>query len=766
MKRTGFIISTYLLRNILPYFAASWMILTVIMFVQQAGRYSEIFFGINIPGDLAWQLTIALVPNVVAFTCPMAILVGTIIGLTKLQGDSELVAMRASGVGNVQIALPIMLLGVLLSGFAFLVNLEGVPLAARLVRTVALQTALKKLESPIEPGLFNREVAGFTIYVRDGDLETGRWRNIFIYNEDPRNNSVRLITSSEGRIDTTGPASELVLDKAVVTTLPTIPGQGKYVSENLGNVRFAIRTSRTEVLEKLTNAQLSMEELGLEQLAEYASTLQGKEKVEAQLLQNRRLLLSITPFVFCLLGTVIVLRLNRGGRNFGMALALTVLVLYYVLAFMGEQMARTGSIGVWTATLLPLAGSALLMLAFGFSGRLDVRFGRAIDRGVAGFRRLRPLGQKLQFRNRFMDVTTGIRDFDLVRELTKKYLLTVFFLALIFVIFTAFELWKYAGAFAGGVPLLFKYLGYLLPLVYTQIAAPATMIAVLATYAIKSRQNEIVTWASAGQSIYRLLLPCFLVTLLIGGVNWSIQEYLLPAANLRQDEARNAIRNRGEPPKPAGRTWTASGGRIYSFLPADPVNTDHRGTSPVMRDVSVFEFSPDGGVLNVALRSAEAVWSGSELTMRGNVERNDLSSGRVSTTFTSEIHLPEAQNPVVETQLKPSQLSTAGLKDRVKAAESESDKRSLEVLIERRYSTLVLPLVMALFTAPFALSLSHKRRAVSIGGAVGVWLMFAGAASVCEQLGLNGSLPPRVAVWAPILVFACLGAYMIARSRT
>ncbi len=187
MKQIGWIISKYLLGAIVPYFAFAWLLLSVILFVQQAGRYSDIFFNANIPSSLIWQLTVALIPNVIAFTCPMAMLVGTIIGLAKMQTDSELVAIRASGVGNVQIAVPIMLLGIVLSAFAFVVNLYGVPLAASLVRNVALQTAIKKLESPLEPGVFNTEVAGYTIYVKGGDLETGRWKNIFIYSEESTN---------------------------------------------------------------------------------------------------------------------------------------------------------------------------------------------------------------------------------------------------------------------------------------------------------------------------------------------------------------------------------------------------------------------------------------------------------------------------------------------------------------------------------------------------------------------------------------------------
>ena len=133
-KQISLIVSRYLLSAILPYFSFAWLLLTVILFVQQAGRHADMFFNADIPATLVWQLAVALLPNVVAFTCPMAVLVGTIIGLTKMQGDSELVAIRASGVGTWQIAVPILIHGLLLSGFAFLVNLEGVPIAAGRVR--------------------------------------------------------------------------------------------------------------------------------------------------------------------------------------------------------------------------------------------------------------------------------------------------------------------------------------------------------------------------------------------------------------------------------------------------------------------------------------------------------------------------------------------------------------------------------------------------------------------------------------------------------
>ncbi|MFT3745195.1 MAG: LptF/LptG family permease [Pyrinomonadaceae bacterium] len=564
MKQVGWLISRYLVGAVVPYFAFSWLLLSVILFVQQTSRYSDILFSVNLPTNLIWQLTIALIPNVIAFTCPMAMLVGTIIGLTKMQGDSELIAIRAAGVGNLQIALPIMILGLLMSGFAFLVNIKGVPMAASLMQKVALETALKKLESPIEPGVFNTEVNGYTIYVKGGDLETRTWKNIFIYSEDLPNNSLRLITSRNGRIDTTGQNSELVLENATVSTLPIDPGAGKYVSENISDLRFAIKTKRNELIDKVKLTELRPEELGLQQLSDYAETKTGPERTEAQIQLQRRIILSITPLVFCLLGTVIVLRFNRGGRGFGIAMALGVLVGFYLLTFLGEQLARVGAISVLASSLIPLAGSIGAIVWLSLSRRIDIlrNMADSISRTLA---RSIKRSDRVQTRNLFMDLTTGLRDFDLIRNLVVNFGLTLLFLTAIFIIFTAFELWRFAGTFSGGIELLGKYLLYLLPFVYLQIAPSAAMIGTLATYVIKSRNNEIVTWTSAGQSVYRLLVPCFLLTLLLGAGNWLVQEKVLPTANRRQDETRSLIRNRGVPIQTSGKHWVASEKRIYSF---------------------------------------------------------------------------------------------------------------------------------------------------------------------------------------------------------
>ncbi len=771
--RFGWTIFAYLIRAVVPYFVFSWLLLSVVLFVQQGSRFSDIFFSANIPSSLVWQLSFALIPNVIAFTCPMAALVGVIIGLTKMQADSELVAIKAAGIGHLSIFLPIIALGIVLSCFAFLVNLKGVPLAAGVVRQVALRTALYKLESPIEPGVFNTEVAGFTIYVKQGDIEKGSWKNIFVFNADENTGTTRLITSSSGRIDYSGDRSELVLKDAVSTTFSQPSGgEEKFFSERIGEVRYAVKTKRSEIVGRLNSGELSPEELGLSDLSNYAKSKDGRERVEARLLWQRRIMLSVTPLLFCLLGAALVLRYNRKSRGFAIVSALVALIAYYLLSFLGEQLARTGKIGVTAAALFPLVASAAVILWLLLSGRFP-KVGRISELLREKVSALKPSMRGLSAPNLLRDLTTGLRDFDLAADLIKFYFLSLAFFGTVFLIFTAFELWKFAGTIDNGIGLLTRYLLYLIPFIYLQLAPSAAMIATLTTYVLKSRQNEIVTWTSAGQSVYRLLLPCFFFMTILGVVNWQIQERIAPTTNQVQDEVRTQIRSRGLTANRSGKLWVANDYRIYSFEldnnASDNAQRPNLSCSGVcsVKNLTIYEFARDNTRVQSVYRVQQARWDRNRIIFSSEGDRLDLGEDRIArSNVKTGMELAEDQNPFGEIRSKPSHLNSSETRQQAANSESEVEQRSFQVALQKKYSTAFLPIVIALFTAPFALSLSRTGKAATTGYAVGLWLLFMGVTSVFEQLGLNGTLDARVAIWGPLLLFALLGIFLLSRIRT
>ena len=762
-------ISRYVLATVAPYFLISWLLLSVVLFIQQGSRFSDIFFSANLPSSLVWQLAIALVPNVIAFTCPMAVLVGVVIGLSKMQGDSELVAIRSSGIGNLQVSSPLIAAGILLSAFTIIVNTVGVPMAAAIVRDVAIRAAIFRLESPVEPGTFNTEIADFTVYVRSGDIGTGRWRGIFIYNEDKSVGLVRLITGETGRVDSDDENSELVLENAAVTSYSIGSGPEKYISERVGETRIAVKTRRGELVERLASAEPVPEEMGMFELAAFAATREGKERLDAEILWQRRALLSVAPLLFVFLGVSLVLRYNRGGKGFGILIALAGLIGFYLLAFLGEQLARINVFPVFISSLLPIVGVLIFTLWFNLSGRLSLSFSTPWT-SLRGSISSREKG-KLQRRNLLVDVTTGLRDFDLAATLAAYFALTLVFLGSVFLIFTAFELWRFAGAIDGGIWLLFRYLVFLLPFVYLQLAPSAAMIAVLATYVIKSRQNEIVTWTAAGQSISRLLVPGLVFALLIGVANWQLEERIAPLTNTVQDSLRNQIRGRASSETLNGRRWIADGDRIITFEQTSA--SDNERPDPEIcvagcpvSDVQIFELSNKGANLQKVYRSRTAFLDASGLTAESGFREIRLENGGIVATREGEVTNVPVTLPTLAVSGKPSQMNIAAARARAASSRSPVEQRVFSMAVEKKYSSIILPFVIALFTAPFALSLSRKGKVVTISYAVGLWFLFVGVSSVFEQLGQAGTLGPKLAVWAPLCFFTLLGLFLMSRVRT
>ena len=763
MRRFSPLISRYVFQAILPYFGFAWLLLSVILFVQQAGKHSDLLFSAALPNSLIWQLTIALIPNVIAFTCPIAALVGVIIGISRMQGDSEMVAIRAAGVGNLQISLSVIILGILLSLFALFINMKGVPFAAGIVKDVVLRAAIHKMESPVEPGVFNSELAGYTVYVKSGDMEKGVWRNIFIHQEDKEKKQTRLITAKEGRIDSEENDSEIVLKDASVTTFDNLKEE-KIATENVEDLRLLVQTKRKEIIERLSKAEDTPQAMGLQELAEYSSTVEGEKRVEAEILWQRRILLSITPLLFALLGAALVTRFNRGGRGFGVVLALVSLVVYYLLTLLGEQLARTGVVSVFTAGAIPFLTSIIVIGWFFTSQRLFIARNLSGGKLYAIFKRAGSASSETSsslFRRSYFDFPSGILDLDLIWNLIKNYVLTLGFLTSIFLLFTAFELWKFAGTIENGVLLLTSYLLYLTPFIYIQIAPSALMIATLATYTIKSRQNEVVTWTAAGQSIYRLLLPCFLLMIVVGFLNFGVQESLLTEANRKQDALRAQIRSRNKIVDKRETQWVAVGDNIYSFVKDASDNETKNATS-----FHRYEFDPDTFRLRSLTKANRVQWNGKRIDFLSPTQQFKWQNGKAVATQAQSSGIEVSRNPFEQTITKPSHLDISETYYKVHNSGATIDQRTYRISLYKKYATPFLPFIITLFAAPFALSLNRKGNVLTLGYAVAIWLLFMGVTNVFEQLGSSGYLLPLIAVGGPLLVFALFGIYLLSRIRT
>lgn len=769
MRSGRFLIQRYIIAAITPYLLMALLLLTAILLAQQSGRLAEILLVARVPTDLLADFSFSLIPNVLVFALPTAMLVGALVGLSRMGTDSELVAMRAAGIGTWQILWPVLLLGCMLTLAALWVNLMLAPEAARSLRRATIRAALYKMDSPVEPRTFNTEIPGYVIYVKDGDKVRGQWGRVFLFAQ-PKEGPTRLVTARSGRIDSSAERSELVLSDAISTSFAAKEGQGGAASratERLEQLRFLLDTGRKELLGDLRKEEARPEEMYWSELL--ASGATNRESRERQTLAHRRLAFSMGPLIFALLGAGLGLRVRKGGRGFGLLLSLGVLLAYYLLSLFGEQLARSGAVpalaGTWAANLLTTGWALLLLLKrrgrfYGL--RLPFTFSRraagpqpesaSSSRGEA-----RGVGRRLLGFPSLLDKTV-------IRAITLSFVTVLAALTALILVFTLFELWKWIVERGTGARTVLEYMLYLLPFVSVQLASPSMLVAVLVSYALMARRSEAIAWWACGQSVFRLALPGLFASVCAGLLLWGVQERLMPAANIRQDALRAQIRTgTARAATQAGRVWLASTetGRIYSY--------SYDGAGGQLNDVSIYEFDREGIHLSRIIKGERADWTNDGRMFLEGVEETYMDGLQMVSRQSARLELERSDSsdlfkPWTD---KPSQLSAKELSAYIKTIRRKGEAVApLMVALQRKYADPFGVVVMALVGIPLALAFGRRSAVAALSYAVAVGLAFWGVTSGSQQMGVYGFLPPTVAAWAPVVIFGATGTYLLARTRT
>ncbi|HEX8161404.1 MAG TPA: LptF/LptG family permease [Pyrinomonadaceae bacterium] len=775
--RTGrLLLGRYVVGSIAPYLLLTFVILTAVLLTQQAGKMAEALGAARASLSFALELLLGVLPGIVLFTLPMAVLIGTATGFARMGSDSELVVFRASGLSNWRLTLPPLALGLACALFTVFDAFVVAPAATRSARQAALRATIERLETPIQPGTFNTQLPGKLIYVREGDEASGEWRKVFIHWSEP-GGDLRLVTARSGRIDLTGDQTELVLHDAMVTTLPSSPPSGRVaataqravVTEKSEQLRVRLSTGRSALLSQLARAE-DYEEMGWAALLE--SWRSGPINKRRELLSSvhKRMALAMTPLPFVLLGVGLGGRARKGGRAFGAVLAVASMIIFYLAFLGGDYLSRTGTVspfvGAWFATLLALAAGVILVSLGANKSYSLLPVKKLSGRRAAAPRR----GGEGSGATTLRQISfLGLLDRSIIGTLIWYFALALLGLVGVFLIFTFFETLRFVAADGSRSRVVTLYLLYLSPLAATSVAPVATLISILVTYALMARRSEAISWWSSGQSLYRLALPSLWFVCGVCALLWLVQERVLPGANVRQEELRSRLRSGPVRADTAsGYLWLAASARkLYSYK--------YDAETGAVKEPTLYEFDPEGvfleGVVwgNVAEQSLEgggvALESASYLKiLPAKAWEGTKASGDV---FTDEATRFQLFKPELK---KLTEYSTDELSKHLKNAVAHGAGREqiayLTIALWRRRLDPLSPAVMWINGLPLALAFGRKSAMMPLLIAIATGVLYWLGANLFSQIGAYGLLPPQAAVCALPLLFALTGTYFFSRAKT
>jgi LPS export ABC transporter permease LptG len=307
---------------------------------------------------------------------------------------------------------------------------------------------------------------------------------------------------------------------------------------------------------------------------------------------------------------------------------------------------------------------------------------------------------------------------------------------------------------------------FLTPKLIYDSAPWSVVVAVLVTFALLSKSNEVTAMKACGVSLYRLAAPVLAASAVISGGLFAFDHYYIPEANRIQDGILNEIKGRPAQRYLSGNWIVGADSKLYYYKYFDE-------SRDLMLGVNVWELEPETFALRRHISAESARWEPSldEWIFQNGWAReiDDVSVAKYATFgATTFPELSEPPSYFLKEVKQEQQLNFVELRDHIRdLQQSGFDTVRLRVQYYKKFSAPVFVLIVALLAVPFSF-LSGTRGAIASIGASGFGIAIAYWASsrVFEGIGNLAQLPPELAAWAPDGIFTLAGLYLFTRMRS
>lgn len=186
-------IDRYVLRQIAAALVSITIILTIVIWLAYSLRYLDYIVNRGLPLDTFVSLIVLMLPQLLALALPIALVCAVLFTYHRLVADSELVVLRASGLSDLRLASPALLLAATVMLLVAVLNLQIAPTAARSFKD--LQYAIRNdfLAVLAQPGVFRTIRDGITFHIQGID-EDGQFRGILIHDTSAPPKRVTLMS--------------------------------------------------------------------------------------------------------------------------------------------------------------------------------------------------------------------------------------------------------------------------------------------------------------------------------------------------------------------------------------------------------------------------------------------------------------------------------------------------------------------------------------------------------------------------------------------
>ena len=202
------ILTRYILSEVISHAAIGIAVFTFVLFTRDLGHILDLVVRNSAPLPSVIEIFIFTLPVAFTYTIPMGVLVGILIGLSRLAADSEITAMRASGIGVWTFLRVISIFAVTAWVLAMFNAVYLAPESQAALGRLEDRLKTSQASFEVQPRVFYEGFPKFVLYVQDVKTAQGAaiWKGVFIADiSNPASPTITL--ARQGILVSEGPAA-------------------------------------------------------------------------------------------------------------------------------------------------------------------------------------------------------------------------------------------------------------------------------------------------------------------------------------------------------------------------------------------------------------------------------------------------------------------------------------------------------------------------------------------------------------------------------
>lgn len=334
-----------------PFFA-SFLIMNCVFFLVKLIPFLNFVLELKIDFSDFIRLFAYLFPNIFLYSIPMAAMMGVTIGFARLSSDSEILALKASGISMYNILPPVIIVTAIISLFTAYFSMKLIPLSEIAMKQLTYQLLKEKVNKGIKPHVFTEALGDVVVYVGDIEKETGNWTDVWV--SDMRGVSNPIITmASTGHMESN-------IEDMNVTIVLQHGSLHKPDKEDVQIVEFdqykiniPLRPPNSKATRVKKRTVLSMSEL-LEESKNEDLPIKVRKRLLIEF--HKRMVLPAGCLLISLIGLPLGLQARPGKKAIGIQAGLGIFILYYIFFTIGKSLAEDADVPIgltmWTPNFL------------------------------------------------------------------------------------------------------------------------------------------------------------------------------------------------------------------------------------------------------------------------------------------------------------------------------------------------------------------------------------------------------------------------------